>query len=80
MAISRSQMEQQIRGFATGGILDPSTFLREPEPDPFAYTPLPQNVQDDIDRDFENLLQEQAARALMTPATNPKHTLSLIHI
>jgi len=69
MAISRAQMEEQIRGFATGGILDPASFLQEPEPDPFAYTPLPQNVQDDIDRDFENLLQEQAARALMTPAT-----------
>ena len=63
MAISRSQMEQQIRGFATGGILDPSTFLREPEPDPFDFDPLPQNIQDQIAVD-------QAAQA-QAPAASP---------
>ena len=45
MAISRSQMEEQIRGFATGGDpFAPSNFLSEPEPDPFDFDPLPQNI------------------------------------
>ena len=70
MAISRSQMEQQIRGFATGGDpFAPSNFLSEPEPDPFDFDPLPQDIQNDIDKDLENLLQEEAARRATQAAT-----------
>ena len=46
MSISRSQLEEQIRGFATGGgatLNDPIfDFLQEPEPDPFAVPALPE--------------------------------------
>jgi len=50
MAISRSQMEEQIRGFAEGGIssLDPSTFLNPPDPDPFQLSPETQGAYDQI--------------------------------
>lgn len=74
MAISRAQMEEQIRGFRKGGgatLNDPLfDFLREPEPDPFAFTPIPQNIQDDIDADFERLLQEQAKKLLEEAAAS----------
>lgn len=74
MAISRAQMEEQIRGFRDGGgatLNDPLfDFLREPEPDPFAFTPIPQNIQDDIDADFERLLQEQAKKLLEEAAAS----------
>ena len=74
MAISRAQMEEQIRGFREGGgatLNDPLfDFLREPEPDPFAFTPIPQNIQDDIDADFERLLQEQAKKLLEEAAAS----------
>ncbi len=64
MSISRSQMEEQIRGFAAGGDpFAPSNFLSEPEPDPFDFDPLPQDIQDQIALD-------QAAQA-QAPAASP---------
>ena len=44
MAISRSQMEQQIRGFATGGIFDAVDIFREDEKDPFAIPAMPPGI------------------------------------
>lgn len=63
-------MEQQIRGFAIGGdAFDPLNILREPEPDPFAVPALPEDIQSDIDKDLEALLQEEAARLATQAAT-----------
>jgi len=70
MAISRSQMEEQIRGFANGGsAFDPINILREPEPDPFAVPTLPEDIQSDIDKDLEDLLRQEAARLATEAAT-----------
>ena len=73
MSISRSQLEEQIRGFAGGGgatLNDPIfDFLQEPEPDPFAVPALPEDIQSAIDKDLEDLLKEQAAKLLTPPAT-----------
>jgi len=68
MAISRSQMEEQIRGFQVGGPV--GSLYNTPDPDPFAVPGLPQDIQDDIDRDLERLLQEEADR-LATQAAQP---------
>lgn len=72
MSISRSQLEEQIRGFAGGGsAFDPINILREPEPDPFAVPALPEDIQSDIDKDLEDLLREQAAKLATEAATKP---------
>ena len=72
MAISRAQMEEQIRGFANGGGAVGQLYDQE---DPFAVPGLPQDIQDDIGKDLERLLQEEqdriAAQAAM-PTTSAK--------
>ena len=44
MAISRSQMEEQIRGFETGGVFDAVDIFREDEKDPFAIPAMPPGI------------------------------------
>ena len=44
MAISRSQMEEQIRGFAAGGAFDAGDIFREDEKDPFAIPAMPPGI------------------------------------
>jgi len=64
-------MDEQIKGMQLGGA---TGLLYESEKDdPFAVPGLPQDIQDDIDRDLERLLKEQAQRAIAIPpaATTP---------
>ena len=45
MAISRAQMEEQIRGFDLGGGVDDFDIFSEPTVDPFAIPPIPMGMQ-----------------------------------